>query len=63
MSTDSGCQHKGKIESMLGHVATHRSTETPRSLRVCVYSSGDMYHSLDAPCNQTIEQEFLGFVH
>ena len=47
---------------VLGHASVGRSTETPRSLRLCEAEGGELVHSLDAPCaGKTLEH--LGFVH
>ena len=56
---------RGKLESTLGHVAVARSSETPRSLRVCKGALlQGLYHSLDAPCAAPARLvEFVGFVH
>ena len=49
-------------DAVLGHTSVGRSTETPRSLRLCEAEGGGLVHSLDAPCaGKTLEH--LGFVH
>ena len=49
-------------DAVLGHTSVGRSTETPRSLRLCETEGGGLVHSLDAPCaGKTLEH--LGFVH
>lgn len=63
ISGDKDCGGRGTAERTLGHVATHRSSEAPRSLRVC-QSGATFFHSLDAACVAPAKQlEFLGFVH
>lgn len=63
-SADAGCRGLGKSEIVLGHASLDRSSETPRSLRLCERSDGGFYHSLDAPCGETDTQlERVGFVH
>jgi hypothetical protein len=64
ISSTSDCLGKGKLESTLGYVSTERSSDTPRSLRLCQGVAGEMRHSLDSECADGMTQlEFLGFVH
>jgi hypothetical protein len=59
----------GKLESVLGHTALQRDTDTPRSLRLCQAlpcpTSGCVfYHRLDAQCAAADKQlEYMGFAH
>ena len=39
-----------QLDEVLGHTSVGRSTETPRSLRLCEAEGGGLVHSLDAPC-------------
>lgn len=65
VSSTADCLGIGKLESTLGYVSLKRSSDTPRSLRLCQESSGGaMRHSLDSECGDGLQQlEFLGFVH
>jgi hypothetical protein len=57
-------------EGLLGYAAASRSSETPRSLRLCEVgeprgsAAWYQYHSLDAPCKVGHSMHaFVGFVH
>ena len=51
------------VEGTLGYTRTARSSETPRSLRLC-QRGATFHHSLDAPCEGgAVEREHLGYVH
>ena len=64
ISSDEQCLGLGAVESVLGYVSTQRSSDTPRSLRLCHGPAGRLRHSLDSVCGLEEEQlEFLGFVH
>eukprot|EP00041_Stephanoeca_diplocostata_P014538 m.267281 g.267281 ORF g.267281 m.267281 type:complete len:631 (+) comp19731_c0_seq1:149-2041(+) len=60
------CMQLGKAESTLGYVSSHRSSTTPRSLRLCATAGAvgtrRYYHSLDAECADVM-LDYLGFVH
>lgn len=61
----------GKLESVLGHTAAARNSNTPRSLRLCgvtpctsTAGCASYYHQLDGRCETgDVFLEFLGFVH
>lgn len=74
-SLDAGCRRAGRLETVLGYASHQRSTETPRSLRLCQAApSGDakppaswalppLYHSVDAACLVgDLQLEYLGHV-
>ena len=64
IARDKSCLGLGTIESTLGYVAQRRSSNIPRSLRLCRSKTGMLYHSLDATCSLGDQQlQFLGFVH
>lgn len=62
ISSSTSCYGQGKAEAVIGYSSTVRSSNTPRSLRVCS-KSGQYYHSLDARCKSGDQElEHLGFV-
>lgn len=63
-------QINSTAEGLIGYAARERSTENPRSLRLCETSLSRnamgwfQYHALDASCNAgDIMSNFVGFVH
>jgi hypothetical protein len=63
ISADAACFGSGVVESTLGHASKARSSNTPRSLRLCG-GNGTYVHSLDSKCQAGSSQlEFIGFVH
>ena len=61
-ASESTARRLSTQDVVLGHASVGRSTETPRSLRLCEAEGGELVHSLDAPCaGKTLEH--LGFVH
>ena len=58
------CQTPFVFEIGLGCLNELRTSNTPRSFRLCTMSNGQVYHSLDASCEQgDNSSEILGFVH
>ncbi len=64
ISADPTCFGSGTVEGLpLGHASKARSSNTPRSLRLCA-DNGTFVHSLDSKCHAGASQlEFIGFVH
>ena len=58
ISTDTSCEEKGKMESVLGYMSDRRGGETLRELRRCASKSG---HALDLPCTNN-DGTHMGFV-
>jgi hypothetical protein len=65
VSATKGCLDRGKVEVTLGHLSVQRTSNTPRSLRLCEQDSGVLRHSTDGACESTGAHtlEHLGFVH
>jgi hypothetical protein len=65
VSGTSDCLSLGKTDVTLGWISNLRSSNTPRSLRLCVQPGGGLDHTVDGPCEyiggHTLEH--LGFVH
>ena len=63
ISSDAGCHGLGTVETILGFSSQNRTSDTPRSLRICRCSMY-FYHSLDKKCRGAdMQLEFIGFVH
>ena len=67
-TTNSNCSdiQGATPETILGYLSGARSTDTPRSLRLCeAETNGLLYHSLDMPCvgEDTELEANMGFVH
>ena len=65
-SRDPGCDNLGHEESLMGYVQVTPSSDVPRALRLCQYSSspGVYYHSLESACLAGDSQiDVFGYVH
>ena len=65
ISAAKDCLGLGRVELILGHCSITRTSNMPRSLRLCKQVDGAMRHSTDATCESTGAHtlEHLGFVH
>lgn len=62
ISTDASCEGR-ETESLLGYMATTRTSAAPRSLTRCYNESGWHLHAVDAPCpSGTRAEATLGYV-
>eukprot|EP00656_Telonema_subtile_P039810 TRINITY_DN44893_c0_g1_i1.p1 TRINITY_DN44893_c0_g1~~TRINITY_DN44893_c0_g1_i1.p1 ORF type:complete len:565 (-),score=82.69 TRINITY_DN44893_c0_g1_i1:187-1881(-) len=60
-SINVACESLGKLERIMGYIATAPGGEMLRGLRRCKAADGHRLHALDLPCDQA-DSEVLGFV-
>ena len=65
ISIATDCLGRGTVEVTLGHLSVERTSNMPRSLRLCEEMGTVLRHSTDAACESTGAHtlEHLGFVH